>query len=176
MYPQADKIAELIVHLAETSADDPDFDRMKLAKLLFFCDFSAHADLGAAITGASYRKRAHGPIADAQLLAERDLCEAGAIELREVGPTMYRQTLVAAKRRADLSWLSAEQRAIIDDVVQRHRDNDALEMRMLSHAFPGCELVAEGDVIPYHSVYISTEGPTQADIDWARAIAEEHSQ
>lgn len=173
MTPLADnRMAELIVHLAESSADDPHFDRMKLAKLLFFCDFSAHAELGEAITGASYRKQAHGPIADAQLLAERDLCESGAIELKSVGPTLYRQTFVLAKRRADLSWLSAEQRKIVDEVVERHRGDGAVEMRVLSHSFPGCELTAEGDVIPYHSVYVSKEGPTQDDIDWARGIAE----
>jgi hypothetical protein len=167
-----EKTCELIVYIAERSKDDPRFDRMKLAKLLFFCDFSAHAELGAAITGASYRKQAHGPLADAQLLAEQTLSKAGAIELRSVGPTMYRQTLVVAKREADISWLSAKQRAIIDEVVNRHRGNDAMEMRTLSHAFPGCELAAEGDPIPYHSVYVSREGPTQADIDWARSVAE----
>lgn len=168
-----EKTGELIVYIAERSRDDPHFDRMKLAKLLFFCDFSAHAELGGAITGASYRKQAHGPLANAQLLAEQELFQQGAIELRSVGPTMYRQTLVVAKRGANVSWLSPEQHAIVDEVVRRHRDNDAMEMRALSHAFPGCEVVAEGDVIPYHSVHISREGPTQADIDWARGAAED---
>jgi len=160
-----ERTRELILYLAERSENDPRFGRVKLAKLLFFCDFGAYAELGEPITGACYRKKAHGPLADEQLLAERDLQDSGAIEIQEVGRHVYTQKRIVPKRKPNLSWLSAEQRALVDEVVQRHWDDDATEIRSLSHTFPGYEVAFDGERIPYHAVFISREGPTQADID-----------
>jgi hypothetical protein len=36
-------------------------------------------------------------------------------------------------------------------------------------------MAAMNEVIPYHTVFISRESPTQADIDWARGIVRERS-
>jgi len=160
-----ERTRELILYLAEQSEDDPRFGRVKLAKLLFFCDFAAYAELGEPITGACYRKKAHGPLADEQLLAERDLQDSGSIEIQEVGRHIYMQKRIVSKRKPNLSWLSAEQRALVDEVIQKHWNDSASEVRSLSHAFPGYEVAFDGEEIPYHAVFISREGPTQADID-----------
>jgi hypothetical protein len=141
------------------------FFLMELTGLLFYCDFGAHADLGEPITGASYRKRPHGPFADEQLVAERNLLAFGAIEMETVGPQMHRQVRVVALRDADMSWFSTKQIALVDEVVERHSDDDALTLRTRSQAFPGYEVAFNGEEIPYHTVCISREGPTQEDID-----------
>ena len=157
---------ELIVYLAERSDDDSRFGRVKLAKLLFLCDFGAYGEFGESITGACYRKKPHGPLADEQLLAERDLKDSGSIEIREVGRYMYTQKRIVAKRKAQIDWLSNEQLALVDEVIQRHWDEDATDLRNLSHAFPGYELAGDDEEIPYHAVFISREPPNQEDIDW----------
>ena len=85
--------------------------------------------------------------------------------MRAVEPAMYRRTLVRAKRPADSSCLSDEQRVIVDEVLRRHRADDAIRLSLFSQGFPGYEAALDGEEIPYHTVYISREGPTQADID-----------
>jgi antitoxin SocA-like protein len=166
---------ELILYLAERSSDDPRFGRVKLAKLLFLSDFGAYGEFGESITGACYRKKPHGPMADEQLLAERDLKGSGSIEVQEVGRYMYTQKRIVAKRKAQIDWLSKDQLALVDEVIQRHWDDDATGLSNLSHAFPGYEIAQDGEEIPYHAVFISREPPSQEDIDWGLAKARELS-
>lgn len=169
------KTRELVLYLAERSGDDPRFGRVKLAKLLFLSDFGAYAEFGESITGACYRRKPHGPLADEQLLAERDLQDSGSIEIQEVGRYIYRQKRIVAKRKARIDWLTKEQLALVDEVIQRHWNEDATDLRNLSHAFPGYELAVEGEEIPYHTVFISREPPSLEDIEWGVEMARERS-
>lgn len=139
------KLNNLILYLAEQSADDPNFERGKLAFLLFFCDFGAKAELGESITGARYRKLPQGPISDEWLDVEQEQPVSG--------------------QSADLSLLSADQRNLVDGVLERHRQDDATSLGVLAKAFPGYEAAFDGEEIPYHTVLISRDGPTQADVD-----------
>ena len=169
------RLRELIVYLAKRSSDDAYFGRVKLAKLLFFCDFGAYAEFGESLTGASYRKKPHGPLADEELLALRDLQDSGSVKIEEVGVYMYVQKHIVAKRDADISWLTPEQHSLIDEVLSRHRNDHATDLSVLSHTFPGWNLAEMNKVIPYHTVFTATEAPTQADIDWARDVVRERA-
>jgi Antitoxin SocA-like, Panacea domain len=161
----AAKLRELIVYLAQRSTDDPRFGRVKLAKLLFFCDFAAYSEFGEPLTGSCYRKKAHGPLADDELLALRDLEDSGSIEIQEVGVYMYTQKRIIPLRDPDISWLTPKQHSLVDEILKRHWDDHATDLSGLSHEFPGWDLAEWDEEIPYNRVYISREGPTQADID-----------
>jgi len=169
------KLRELIVYLAKRSSDDPRFGRVKLAKLLFFCDFGAYAEFGEPITGACYRKKPHGPLADEELLALRDLKDSKAIDIEEVGVYMYKQKRIVAKREPRIDWLTPAQHTLIEEVLKRHWEDDATDLSNLSHTFPGWGLASLNEVIPYHTVFIAREAPTQADIDWAEDIVRERA-
>src|SRR5437868_14530692 len=56
-----DKLAELILYIAERSEHDKEFGKTKLLKLIAYSDFGAYQRLGRPITGAHYRKLPHGP-------------------------------------------------------------------------------------------------------------------
>lgn len=167
------KLEELIVYLAQRSTDDPRFGRVKLAKLLFFCDFAAYSEFGEPITGSRYRKKAYGPLADEELLALRDLKASGAIDFEEVGVYMYTQKRIVPKREPDISWLSTEQHSLVDEILKRYWDDHATDLSNLSHSFPGWDLAEWDEEIPYNRVYISREGPTQADIDRGVELVEQ---
>jgi hypothetical protein len=157
------KTSELIVCIAERSGDDPRFGRVKLAELLFRCDFGAYAEFGESLTGARYRRQPNGPLADEFAQALLGLGESGALSV-----TPER---IVVHRAAALGWLTAGQSAMVDEVVLLHRDDDATVLRALSDAFPGYALAEDGEEIPYHTVFISREAPTQADLDWGQAVA-----
>jgi hypothetical protein len=169
------QLKELILYIAKRSENDPHFGRVKLAKLLFYADFGAYGEFGESITGATYRKASLGPMADEQLLAERDLEHSGSIEIQEVGRYMYMQKRVVAKREPQIEWLTQDQLSLIDEVIERHWDDDATDLSDLSHTFPGWALARDREVIPYHTVLISRERPTQEDIEWGLAMVREHN-
>lgn len=139
------KLNNLILYLAEQSADDLNFERDKLAFLLFFCDFVAYAELGESITGARYRKLPQGPVSDEWLEVD--------------------QSQGVSDQSADLSLLSEDQRNLVDNILERHRRDDAASLGVLAKGFPGCAAAFDGEEIPYHAVLISRDGPTQADVD-----------
>src|SRR5437762_11206186 len=91
----AQKFKELVLHLAERSADDPGFGSTKLNKLLYFCDFEAYRRLGRSITGARYQKLEWGPAAVEFLPLQDDLFreERARVEQRQRGAYVQRVTV-----------------------------------------------------------------------------------
>jgi hypothetical protein len=147
------KTRELSVYLTERSAGDPRFGRVKLANLVFVCDFGAYARFGDSLTGARYRRHADGPVSDEQLLLGADL---------------------VVDRDADVAWLAADRLAFIGSMVDGLRGKSGIELRDLARVFPGYELAAPGEKIPYHAVFISREAPTQEDLEWGLSVSREH--
>jgi hypothetical protein len=62
-----DKFRELVIYVADRLADDTSFGDTKLNKVLHFVDFFGNSHLGHAVTGATYQKAEHGPLARALL-------------------------------------------------------------------------------------------------------------
>ena len=56
-----EKLAELILYVAEKIQSDRTAGATKLNKYLYFADFSAVRKLGHPITGAEYQRLRHGP-------------------------------------------------------------------------------------------------------------------
>jgi hypothetical protein len=163
------KLKELILYLAGQSQEDPHFGRVKLMKLLFYCDFGAFGEFGRPITGARYRKHRLGPVADQELLAVRDLEETHAAQVEEVGRYMYRQKRLVPMRQPDEGIFTDAERDLIDTVLERHRDDHATDLSDLSHTFPGWRLVETGEPIPYHTALIADEPP---GVEAAKRVAE----
>jgi len=156
------KFKELVLYLAERSGADPGFASTKLNKLLFFCDFEAYRLLGHPITGATYQKLKWGPAAREFLPMQDELLwwEDARVERRERGP--YTQLVTIALRSADPEIFPADEREIIDRVIEALQPLDARGASELSHEHSaGWNLMAEGEPIPYESALISTQRPPE---------------
>src|SRR6266571_5370947 len=105
------KFKELVLLLAARSKDDPLMSRVKLNKLLYRSDFEAFRLLGHSITGASYIRGEHGPMAAELPRAEDELSARGYLtwELRPAGP--YTQKAPIANELPDESQFSSEELA-----------------------------------------------------------------
>ncbi len=79
---QARKFKELLVYLAQRSADDPLYGATKLNKLLFYCDFLAFGQFGRSVTGARYQKLRHGPAPRQLLPMQTELESEGAVTVQ----------------------------------------------------------------------------------------------
>ena len=146
------KLQELILHIAVRSEGDPHFGTVKLNKLLFYSDFLAYMRFGRPITGAQYRKLEHGPVPS---------------------PGVQENKLLTFSRGPDLSRFSAEEIALVNQILVWARDPTDTRLSSFSHDFAGWDLVEIGEDIPYYIVLIPTvQRPlTKGEIEWGEKIA-----
>lgn len=149
------KFKELVLYLAEKSADDPSFGDTKLNKLLFFSDFLAYAVYGRPITGAVYQKLEHGPAPRRLLPARRELVEARDATVVKRGRA-YARTVTVNRRPADTRLFDPDELDLVDEIVELLRTHDATDVSDFSHQFSaGWKLGKPGDDIPYDSIFLS---------------------
>jgi len=171
----ASKFKELVLYVAEKSADDPSFGATKLNKTLFFSDFYAYGELGKPMTGATYQKLDRGPAPRELPSIQQQLQEEGAAAVFERSHFNYLQKRLLPLRPADLSQFSPQEVALVDEVIEALKYHTALEVSRVSHAkVLGWQLAGEREEIPYQSVFLSSEPPTPTDIKRGRELAKEH--
>jgi hypothetical protein len=154
---------------------------VKLHKVLYFSDMLHYANVGAPLTGATYRKRPMGPTCDQLLVTLNELVRDGALKIRDVDYFGYmkKEYIVADRSHGEL--LSETGRAILDDVMDFVCvNNTAKTISEFSHN-KAWDIADFGDVIPYNSVF--NLFPTQVSpetLEWAsqeaEAIAAERSK
>lgn len=168
------KFKELILYIAEKSAADPSFGAIKLNKLLFFADFWSYGNFGRSITGARYQKLDHGP-APRQLVPVRDelLANGEATLVGEGSPPFTRKRLIAL-RSAELGEFTAEEIALVDELLKHFANAGAGRLSHFSHRVSvGWRLVRFGEDIPYESVLIDGRDPLPSDYARAEELARE---
>jgi antitoxin SocA-like protein len=171
----AQKFRELVLYVANKSADDPYFGATKLNKLLFFSDFLAYAVLGRPISGAVYEKQNHGPVPRELVNVRQQLIEDRLAVIQERRYLGYVQKRLIPLREPDLSRFSGEEVALIDDVIKGLSGRTASETSEFSHrAVPAWRVAQLGEEIPYPAAFLSTRPLTDGEIARAQAFATEH--
>lgn len=165
------KFRELLLYVAQKSLDDPRFGATKLNKILFYSDFLAYGELGRPITEATYQRLDHGPAPVPLLAAERELESEGAAEVIEVPRFHLKQRRLIPKRRARLAEFSAEEIALVDEVIDVLRGYTAVGVSALSHLEKAWQLVEDGEEIPFEFVFISREPLTAEDVKRGQEVA-----
>jgi Protein of unknown function (DUF4065) len=155
---------------------------VKLHKVLYFSDMLHYANVGAPLTGATYRKRPMGPTCDQLLATLNELVRDGALKIRDVDYFGYmKKEYIIAAVRSEGESLSETGRAILDDVIDFVCvNNTAKTISEFSHN-KAWEIAEFGEVITYNSVF--NLFPTQVSpetVEWASqeaaAIANERSK
>jgi hypothetical protein len=169
--PQDRKLAELILFISERSEGDARFGAVKLNKLLFDADFLAYLHHGSSVTGQEYQKLHNGP-APRRLMPVRDaLIAAGILAVREAEYHNRNQDRTFALREADLGGFTAEEVALVTDVIAANWDRNAAEINHLSYGYHGWEDVELGATIPYEIALLSDRPPTDRDVRRCRAAS-----
>lgn len=161
------KLKELIVYVAARAADDPAMGAMKLNKVLFHAESRAFLRLGHPISGHPYMKRELGP-APKDLRPIRTNLERGnaiRVEAEDIGAPHAKARIVAL-REPNRSMFSAEELAIVDEVIEELRPLSGTAVSDDSHRLPGWRAVAMDTEIPYETAIVSVDG---TDEEHARA-------
>lgn len=168
------KFRELILYIAAESVDDSRFGATKLAKILCWSDFLTYAQTGKAITGATYCRFPYGPYPEELEAAEADLIKTGDVDVYVAPSAAYPRRRLLPRRAADLSQFSAEEISIVDHVMEGLRTLNARQASDLSHErLVGWQLAAPYEAIPYTTIFLSPDPPSEDDIAWARRVAAE---
>lgn len=142
------KLADLVVHVAAT-VGPADVGQVKLHKVAYFADMLAWLDRRVPVTGATYRKRPHGPTCDALPGVLRELEEAGTIRIGRTDFYGYQKTEIAVLAAPASTRLDAYEIGLINEVADFVcRRNTASTISELTHDGPW-RLVGYGDEIPY---------------------------
>lgn len=153
--PHFAKFDELLVYIAERSADDPKFGDMKLNKLLYYADVAAYRQRGASITGTRYQHLKHGPGSRSLWPAREKLVRAGVLEVKPRRFYELWQRVTRARRKARRDLFDPEELAIVDSVLEKYRDCDGSQMANISHGEPGWRMTEEGDDIPLETALLT---------------------
>lgn len=166
------RFKELVLLLAERSKNDPRMSRVKLNKLLYLVDFDAYRLLGHSLTGATYIKGEHGPMAAQLPTAEKELGERGYLGWRSEGEPPYAQKIPVALEPADESRFTADELRIIEAALAELAQVGGRGARDWSHEESvGWNEVEDEEAIPYHSAVFSTELIPDSDVERARELA-----
>lgn len=159
----ADSI-RLILDLCEPH----ELSQVKLHKVLYYSDMLMYLWTGAAITGATYRKRPFGPTCDALLHSLTSLERSGEIKIDEVDFFGHKKRQFEKVRRVNSSTLSKAEIEAISEVVEFVcRKHTASTLNDFSHDIVW-DSVEFGQDIPYHSALAwIPSNEAEAVGDWA---------
>lgn len=171
--PDDAKLRELILFIAQRSADDERFGSVKLNKLLFFSDFTAFQRLGTSITGHVYQRLDKGPAPKKFIPIKNAMVEKRELAMASRDFHGRPQKVPIALRNPNLKLFSAEEIAIVTEVLEALWRKNAKGISTLSHRFAGWELANDGEPIPYESALVQIATPRKRDIKKALEMGEE---
>jgi len=170
--PDDRKLAELILYIASRSEEDSTYSATKLNKLLFFADFFSYSSQGKPITCHRYQKLPNGPAPIALLPVVEKMIARGDCEWIERSYFGKIQKRLTAKRGADLSWMSEDVRALVDQLIDDLWERSARDVSEISHEFPGWQAVGTQEEIPYETIFVLPPRPLSVgELERARELA-----
>ncbi|MCA1706739.1 MAG: SocA family protein [Actinobacteria bacterium] len=158
----AAKFTELLLYVASRLLGDRSNGSVKRNKVLFFADFIHYAANGRPITGAEYVAQPLGPAPRGIRRLEQQLVDEHQAEMAVVHGGARTQKMLVALRRPDLSLFTGPEVAVVEDVITVLQDATAMEVSEVSHAWLAWQIANQGELIPYHWVFLY-EGPVSLD-------------
>jgi uncharacterized phage-associated protein len=160
------------VHVVCAACADSALGRVKLHKILYFADFLRYLKTGEPLTGEDYLKQKFGPTARHLNKALRELEEMCALKIETQPFHGYVKYAFTSLRTPETNQLSADEIALLDEVIDFVCRQTATQISEFSHAEPWA-LVDMGERIPYFAAFGMAPAEIEADdLDWAKDEAE----
>ena len=169
------KVEKVIIYiLSHFNSEPKKIGKVKLAKLLWFCEreymYKYHAHL---LDDLEFIKLDHGPVPKKYEKILKDMEKKNLIHVFEIPNFDRTQISFHSLKEPDLSEFSAQEISVIDSVIYKLRDKTASELSKLSHDefWDNTEL---GEVIPAEVVFATKDvmHPTDDDVQWAMQVLE----
>lgn len=164
-----ERLAELIVYIAERSFGDPRFGKTKLNKILFFADFGSYRRNGASITGATYQHLPQGPCPHQLLPVIASLGDSVAWAKRNTMAGVQEQ--LVALRPAKVELFAGSEIALVEEILDEFRGLTNQQVSALSHETLAWRLTSDRQEIPYEMALLPQDPPSDEDLAWLEEVA-----
>ncbi|GAA5126793.1 SocA family protein [Luteolibacter yonseiensis] len=169
---QADnRLAEMILFIAQKCNGDPKFGATKLNKILFFADFFSFVKRGKPIVGCDFMRLGKGPAPRHMKPVRDSLVSAGRAVVQErqlvSGHTQHK---VLALKEPDLSEFSGEDINFMLEIICALKPFSAEEVSELSHSHPAWEIAEDKESIPLEAAFIMSMDHEESDIATALGL------
>lgn len=166
------KLVELVLYIAAKGEADPGFGKTRLYETLFLAEWDHYIATGKTITGRDYIKGPFGPLPDRgeETLNELEAQRLLAIQRHSRGG--YPQQKLIALRDADLNVFTAQEIAIVDQVIEGQYGMAATGVSNRSHdeilAWQGASV---GERIPFETSWVVDRPLTPREIEYGYRLA-----
>lgn len=148
------KFKDLILTCIRFGSDsDGKITKTKLAKLIYFSDFSWYFYTGQSMTDAMYRHIPKGPVADDYFRAIDELFERQAIAIEPKGSAL----MISAVEEVDSSLLDKQEVELIKKICDKWRGRSTDEIVEFTHQQNPWRNSAPGTMIPYEMILTEPE-------------------
>ena len=152
-----DKFKQVLLYVLNKVGGKPNVGETVLHKLLYFIDFDYYEKFEENLMGATYIKNHHGPTSVELSEIIKEMQEQGELVQVKNKHFEYEKKKYLPLKRPDLSVLSGRDIEHIDDVLARHSDKNAAEIRNYSHDDIPWKSAKDGKQLSYESVFYRDE-------------------
>jgi transcriptional regulator with XRE-family HTH domain len=154
--PDYDKYRQMILaFLRKAKGNGATLKKTKLAKLLYFADFTWYFNHLQSMSGLAYRKIEYGPVPDAyfRILDEMDEQSRLTVQKKEVeGKTMYEISETFISEIEQLNLLSNEELILIDTIWDKWKNANTNQIVQYTHNQFPYKNVEIDQIIPYELI------------------------
>jgi transcriptional regulator with XRE-family HTH domain len=149
------KFKEVLLYILNKVGSKPNIGETVIYKLLYFIDFNYYEKYEEQLIGATYIKNNYGPT---PMEFREIVSKMKGKDLVEVSDKYfhYPQTKYLPLREADLSGFNANEKEIIDDVINKLSGMNASQISEYSHNDIPWQVTEDGQKISYESVFYRT--------------------
>lgn len=170
----SDQFEKLVLYIAWKTRNNPNFGRVRMAKVLYFVDFSHFASDGESLTGAAYTAEDFGPFPAYLTTAEEHLMKEGLVrsdrlEGRERGD--FDENRVVPIREPKIRLDGYVQSLVDQWIATVSSARSAKQLSNQTHELPGWKLARpKKEEIPYETVFIGTRRPPDRAVQRGREL------
>ena len=151
-----EKFKQVLLYVLEKCGAKPNVGETVLYKLLYFIDFNYYELFEEHLTGESYRKIQFGPAPCHFSGVVTEMLEEGELKKCVAEYFNKKQKKYLPQVFADLRQLNAQEKEVIDSVLDALSSKNAADLTRYSHEDMPWKLVEDKELLDYESVFYRT--------------------
>lgn len=146
-----EKFKNAVLYLAKNAGSD--VGKKKLAKLLYFIDFTLYELREKSLSGMDYAKRDYGPMPEPIPFydALKELQGEKIINIKKSDGSFLEK--IIPKEDPDMNVFDEKENEVLQQTAEKYRLENAGNLERLAQSEPPYKMVEYGEKIPYHLAF-----------------------